>query len=146
MPGREESHFLVCMCLFCVVLVVLFRCQALKWVMVPNSTGIYVGFGGWCDIHCKFLSTFQGVCITQWSVSIIFILHMCQCWAYKVCVYAYWYHFLSGICLHFVYKNFHPLMESVYWFHSSPLHLCLFASVPGDLSILVCTSCSLCVA
>ena len=41
------------------VLVVLFWAGALNWVMVPDSTGIYVGSVGWCDIYCKFLSTFR---------------------------------------------------------------------------------------
>ena len=54
-------------------------------------------------------------------------------------------------CVYEFITLFSPLMESVYWFHSSPLHLCLFGSVSVDLSSLisvnnlsglVCTSCS----
>ena len=40
MPDREESHFLVCMCLFCVVLVVLlFRIRhlILSWYMTAQG-------------------------------------------------------------------------------------------------------------
>ena len=36
--------------------------------MVPDSTGLYVGLVGQCDIHCKFLSTFRGCVLPNESV------------------------------------------------------------------------------
>ena len=76
------------------VLVVLFRQQAFKWVMVPDSTGLYVGLVGWCDIHCKFLSTFRQCVLPNESVYINFRLHVALHQTYKVYIYCILYHFL----------------------------------------------------
>ena len=75
-------------------------------------------------------------------------------WAYQTYEVSNYCIFVSFIvlviCLHFMYK-FSPLMESVYLFHSSPLHICLFGSVHINLSTqllvsilssLVCTLCN----
>ena len=104
--------------------------------MAQVSTLIYVGFVGWCDIHCKFLSTFQGVCVTWRSVCINFhascspMAHT-RCVNYAFCIIFEWY-FVLVFCLCFVYK-FSPSMESVYWFHSPP---CICACLV--LCLLIC--------
>ena len=119
--------------LFCVyasvlcVLVVLFRDQALKWVMVPDGTGVYVGLFGWCYIHCKFLSTFRGCALPSKSICINCMLHMD---AYQTCdalnyalLYCFWMIFsvsLSSFCI-----DFHPLWQAIFpWFFACLL-LCL---------------------
>ena len=111
----------VCMYVFVLcVLVVLFRYWALEWVMVPDSTGLYVGLVGWGGIHCKFLSTFRGCVLPNESVC----KFSCFVWAYQtynVCkwciLYCFWMIFVLVFCLCFMYK-FHYILESVYWFHS----------------------------
>ena len=104
--------------------------------MVPDSTGLYVGMVGWCDIHCKFLSTFRGCVLPNESMCIICIL----LWTYvrhTRCVIMHfvsflWMIFCPGILpivkLSFVSCiNIHYTLESVYWSHSKlPL-----AYVPG---------------
>ena len=91
-----------------------------SWFM--TETEIYVGFVGWCDIHCKFLSTFGGA---NWSVCIIFIalygpIRHTTVWSYCICII-----FVILFVFIFMYK-FYLLVESVYWFQSIPLPLCLF--------------------
>ena len=54
--------------------------RALNWVMVPDNTGLYVGLIGWCDIHCKFLSTFRVCVLPNEPVCIICMLHMGILW------------------------------------------------------------------
>ena len=91
--------------------------QALNCVMVHDSTGIYFG---WCDIHCKLLSTFR-VCVwPDKSMCIIYMLcigiwGIQQCKIIAFCIIFDWYF------VHVVLFLFHvwisaPL-ESVYSFH-----------------------------
>ena len=63
-----DTHLLgVCICIVCPGGAVFWH-QALKWVMVPDSTGLNVGLVGCCDIHCKFLSTFRRCVLPNESI------------------------------------------------------------------------------
>ena len=73
--------FCVYMFVLC-VLVVLFSYWALKSVMVPDSTGLYVGLVGWCDIHCSFCQLSGGVCYPT-NLCIHFMLHVALCQTYS---------------------------------------------------------------
>ena len=135
--------------------------------MVWDSTGLYVGLGGWCDIHCKFLSTFRGCLLTSKSMCIIYMLHMCLSEIWQCTIIA----FVSSLTdilpmSYFVFilcTTFTP-GESVYWFHMVvifPGHItfphlcgvnfllstvnsihCKFCWVWSDWA-LICTLCSL---
>ena len=90
------------------VLVVLFWHWALKWVMVPDSTGLCVRLAGWCDIHCKFLSTFRGCVLPNESICIDFHVSYgpigpTTCVNYAFCIVFEWY-FVLVFCLCFVHK------------------------------------------
>ena len=121
----------VCMCLYCVSW---WCCSGTGHLIGPwslTAQGLYVGLVGWCDIHCKFLSTFMGCVLPNESMCINCTLRMEAYWTYdsmKLCIVL----FLNGILsvsyfvLRFVYR-FHYILESVYWFHSKPpcIHACL---------------------
>ena len=109
--------------------------------------------------HPLYVSVnFQGGVCTQWIHMHICMLCMVpidlqQCAIIAFCIIFEWYFVLVLfyfvlLCLHFVYK-FSPLVESVYWFHSSPCILGLFWSVRFDLLCvvnvkLICTSSNQC--
>ena len=143
-----NTHLSGCMCLYCVFWWCCFWHWALKRVMVPDSTGLYVGLVGWCDIDCKFRSTFSRCVLPYESICIncrlcMVLSDLQQCAIIAFCIVFEWYfvlvffpYFICIFFLCFVYKFitlFSPVMESVYWSHSRPL-----THVPVWLCVLFC--------
>ena len=140
----SDTHLLcVCVCLFCVVLVVLFYNWALNCVMVHDNTGIYVGFVWWCDIHCRFLSTFREFVLPDQSVCMISmlpigLLHIWQCKIIAFCIIFGWYF------VHVILSLFHvlisPPVESVYWFHQKYALATSYTSHLCGVNFLLCVT------
>ena len=127
------------------VLVVLFRHWALKWVMVPDRTGLYVRLVGWCDIHCKFLSTLRGCVLPNESVCLKCRLRMDICQTYGVCNYAlycFWMvfcpHILSFVsCINYniFYHLWDQYTDSIVPLAYMPVWCCACYIVRFDLSV-----------
>ena len=105
--GRNHIFLYTCVCfvLSCVAV----WSWALNCVMAHDSTQIYVGFVGQCNIHCKFLSTLSGgvcylmICLHNFPASYgpIGPTAVCNyCILYHFCE---WY-FVLVFCLYFMYK------------------------------------------
>ena len=129
--------FLVCMCLFCVVLVVLFRARQ-NWVMVHDSTQIYVGFVEWCDIHSKSLSMFRG-CVLPFDLCAWL---SCSIWTY----FCIWEYDIIAFCIVFVLVLFLVLcinfISKLFQCSSSCDKIDSFGSVTGFLC--TCEVCLIC--
>ena len=126
--------------------------------MVPDSKGLYVGLVGWCDIHCKFLSTFRGCVLPNESICMNCMLHMGSYYTYDVCklciLYHFWMIFVLVFCPCLIYYSyivykFHPLWDqytdSIVPLAYVPVWCCAYYFVKLDLivnilSSLICTS------
>ena len=130
MPVREESHFLVCMCLFCVVLVVLFGAGHLieSWSLIAQ--GCMLDLLGDVTSNVSSCQLSGGVCYP------VICMHKFSCfvwayWAYKVSNYYIFVLFLSlffVICINFIHKFYIDLVHI-----SRHGKLDSFSSVPGCL-------------
>ena len=122
--------------------------------MVPDSTGLYVGLVGWCDIHCKFLSTFRGCVLPNESVCLkcrlrmglldlwgVYFMHFVLFFWMVLCPYLFCLCFVS--CIN--YNKWDQYTDSIV----NPLHMCLFGAMSefvksalsmNNLSSLIFTS------